>query len=206
MFPSLIATPEDPVLAVVAWVGLFAAGLVYANLAEWLVHRYVMHGEAWLRLRWVWHRLNGDLPETARSFSQWRFGEMGKAIPWREANTNIRRHMAHHGAAKNNGYVDADFARPASERRHQRYETRNTLALAFGHFPLAWLIHPAFFVAIVVDFAYVVYLHKRSHLDPAWAQTHLAWHVDHHMGAEPDANFCFTWPLWDILLGTRRKG
>ncbi len=46
--------------------------------------------------------------------------------------------------------------------------------------------------------------HKRSHLDPEWARTHLPWHYDHHMGPDQNANWCVTRPWFDHLMGTRK--
>jgi sterol desaturase/sphingolipid hydroxylase (fatty acid hydroxylase superfamily) len=62
-----------------------------------------------------------------------------------------------------------------------------------------------FFVGTVWYAAINYYrVHKRAHLDPAWARTNLPWHYDHHMGPEQDANWCVTRPWFDDLLGTRR--
>ena len=45
--------------------------------------------------------------------------------------------------------------------------------------------------------------HKRAHRDTDWAREHLPWHYDHHMGPNPDANWCVTRPWFDDILGTR---
>jgi sterol desaturase/sphingolipid hydroxylase (fatty acid hydroxylase superfamily) len=45
--------------------------------------------------------------------------------------------------------------------------------------------------------------HRRSHLNPEWAKTHLPWHYEHHLSATVDANWCITWPWFDWLMGTR---
>ncbi len=46
-------------------------------------------------------------------------------------------------------------------------------------------------------------IHKKSHLDPAWARKWVPWHVDHHLGPNQDANWCVTSPLFDWIMGTR---
>ena len=46
---------------------------------------------------------------------------------------------------------------------------------------------------------------RRAHLDPEWAREHLPWHYDHHMGRDQNANWCVTYPLFDYVMGTRRK-
>ena len=48
------------------------------------------------------------------------------------------------------------------------------------------------------------HVHRKSHLDPAWARANLPWHVDHHLGPDQHANWCVTWPGMDYLLGTRK--
>lgn len=45
--------------------------------------------------------------------------------------------------------------------------------------------------------------HKRAHQDPEWAKAHLPWHYDHHMGMNPNANWCVTRPWFDYVMGTR---
>jgi sterol desaturase/sphingolipid hydroxylase (fatty acid hydroxylase superfamily) len=45
-------------------------------------------------------------------------------------------------------------------------------------------------------------VHRRAHLDPAWARDHLPWHYDHHMGDE-DKNFGVVWSWFDAVAGTR---
>ncbi|MEZ4463411.1 MAG: hypothetical protein R3F43_02565 [bacterium] len=47
-------------------------------------------------------------------------------------------------------------------------------------------------------------IHKKSHVDPEWARTHLPWHYDHHMGPDQNANWCVTRPWCDHLMGTRK--
>ena len=77
------------------------------------------------------------------------------------------------------------------------------LGLGALHLPL--LPVAPWFTATALYCAYNYYRkHKRAHLDPAWAAAHLSWHVDHHMGDNPEANYCVTQPWFDHLVGTRR--
>ena len=66
-------------------------------------------------------------------------------------------------------------------------------------FPIA----PFFVGTIWYSAANYYRVHKRSHMDPAWAREHLTWHYDHHMGPKQDANWCVTRPWFDNLMGTR---
>ncbi|ULQ48134.1 hypothetical protein JN531_007495 [Flagellatimonas centrodinii] len=45
--------------------------------------------------------------------------------------------------------------------------------------------------------------HRRAHEDAEWAKNHLPWHYDHHMGMNPNANWCVTKPWFDYVMGTR---
>ena len=40
-------------------------------------------------------------------------------------------------------------------------------------------------------------------MDPEWAREHAPWHYDHHMGPNPEANWCITSPFFDEMMGTR---
>jgi hypothetical protein len=42
-------------------------------------------------------------------------------------------------------------------------------------------------------------------LDANWAKRYLPWHYAHHLGNIEDGNWCITWPLFDFLMGTKRK-
>lgn len=81
---------------------------------------------------------------------------------------------------------------------------KEALALAVGAvavlplFPIA----PFFTGTVLYSAANYYRVHKRAHLDPAWAKEHLPWHVAHHMGRNQDANWCVTKPWFDKLVGT----
>lgn len=68
--------------------------------------------------------------------------------------------------------------------------------------PMLYVI-PGFASAAIFSTCAYYYCHKKSHIDSEWGRKHLPWHVDHHMGVNQDANWCVTFPWWDILRGTR---
>ena len=73
------------------------------------------------------------------------------------------------------------------------------------HSPLFFII-PAFAAAFYLSIFLYYYRHRKAHLDTGWALKHLRWHYDHHMNNHPlQANWCITWPWFDLLMGTREK-
>lgn len=108
----------------------------------------------------------------------------------------------HHRAARQHGMVDDAYARPLSGWNAQ---TKEALALGLGallHLPL-FPVAPFFVGTVWFSMANYYRVHRRAHLDPAWAEAHLPWHVDHHLGKNPDANWCVTHPWFDRVMGTR---
>jgi len=71
------------------------------------------------------------------------------------------------------------------------------------HLPLLWFA-PMFGFTLIASFGLYYFKHRKAHLDPAWAKTHLNWHYEHHV-YPGSGNWCVTWPLCDYLLGTRIK-
>ena len=97
---------------------------------------------------------------------------------------------------------------PAYERPLQGWnpQTKEALSLAVGvlmHLPVAPLA-PFFFGTLAYRAVHYYRVHRKAHLDPEWAKTHLPWHYDHHMGKDQDANWCVTHPFFDHLMGTRK--
>lgn len=110
----------------------------------------------------------------------------------------------HHGRVRKNAHVDPAYE--ANVWSSWNAQSKEVAALAVGvlvHLPLA-PVAPFFFGTLVNRAHHYYKVHKRSHLDAAWAKEHLAWHVDHHMGKDQDANWCVTHPFFDILMGTRK--
>ena len=67
--------------------------------------------------------------------------------------------------------------------------------------PLAW-IAPGFWAGAMGYGLLYHYVHRRSHLDPAWALRWVPWHVEHHLGRNQDKNFGVVTDLVDRLVGT----
>ncbi|MEZ4365417.1 MAG: hypothetical protein R2939_03905 [Kofleriaceae bacterium] len=148
-------------------------GLAYANLSEWVIHKYVLHG----------------LGKKPGSF--WSFH-------WHE----------HHKAARRDDLEDPAYRKSLRESfRARDAQAKEVAALAASAVAISPLLPVApWFVGTVWYSALNYYrVHKRAHLDPAWAREHLPWHVDHHLGPDQDANWCVTRPWFDDLLGTRKR-
>ena len=150
-------------------------GIVYSNAFEWVIHKYVLHG---------WGR-------DKNSF--WSFH-------WHE----------HHKKARKNNMIDDQYNGSLCSsllRGDGTAKNKEAIGLALAslaHLPLL-PVAPFFTLTVWACAANYYRVHKKSHMDPAWAKEHLPWHVDHHMGKDQDANWCVTWPLTDWILGTRQK-
>jgi hypothetical protein len=108
----------------------------------------------------------------------------------------------HHRASRGHEMVDSDYERPVFGQHAQGKEALGLLGVCAIHAPL--LAVAPFFTGAVWCSAGLYYVrHRRAHLDSSWAREHLAWHYDHHMGPNQDANWCVTWPLFDHVMGTR---
>ncbi len=141
---------------------------------------YSNFGE-WLLHRYVLHGLG----KRRRSF--WSFH-------WHE----------HHQRSRRNEMVDEQYSGPLWSWSPQSKEVLGLAAIVVGHAPL--LRWAPWFVATVWASTLLYYVvHRRAHLDPEWAREHLPWHYDHHMGKDQNANWCVTYPLFDYVMGTRRK-
>ncbi len=112
---------------------------------------------------------------------------------WHEHHRNVRR-FAHR---------DPAYERPLLGWHSQGKEALSLLGLAAAHAPLL-PIAPFFTLTVWWRVLHYHHVHKKSHLDPAWAREHLPWHYDHHMGPDQDANWCVTHPWADEILGTRQ--
>ena len=108
----------------------------------------------------------------------------------------------HHQAARRRGMSDPDYERGFFQWDARGKEVAALLGAAALHAPLLPLA-PWFVATCWYSQLRYYRVHRRSHLDPAWAREHLPWHYDHHMGPNQDANWCVTWPWFDQLMGTR---
>ena len=111
---------------------------------------------------------------------------------WVEHHRNVRLHEMH----------DPDYERPVIGKHAQGKEALGLAVAALAHLPLL-PIAPFFTGAVLYSIGRYYYVHKRSHMDPAWAREHLPWHYDHHMGPDQDKNWCVTRPWFDHVMGTR---
>ena len=151
-------------------------GIVYVNAVEWVVHKHVLHG------------LGRD------KASRWSFH-------WHEHHKKARKHDMHDDQYTMHSVVDA------VRQRALNAKTKEALGLIVGglvHAPLL-PVAPFFTLTVWASAANYYRVHRKAHLDPAWAEEKLPWHVDHHMGKNQDANWCVTWPLFDWVMGTREK-
>jgi len=139
----------------------------------------VSNGIEWVAHKYVLH----DLGKDKRSF--WSFH-------WHE----------HHRASRHHGFIDPDYQRGVVGWHAQGREALGLLGVGIAMAPFA--PYAPWFVGTMVACGLRYYhLHKKSHLDPEWARTHLPWHYDHHMGPNQNANWCVTNPWFDDWLGTR---
>jgi hypothetical protein len=111
----------------------------------------------------------------------------------------------HHAVCTKNDMVDAGY-------RHIDLTTWNTqskelvvLAVIVVLLLPLFTIVPFFVSAIYASLLIYYYLHRKAHLDSAWAKAYLPWHYEHHLGGNSNANWCVTLPLFDYLLRTRVK-
>jgi hypothetical protein len=110
----------------------------------------------------------------------------------------------HHRNARSNSFFDADYKRSIFHWNAQTKEAAGIFLAGLAYLPL-FFFAPFAYLALVYCGVNYYHAHKKSHLDPQWAQEKLPWHYDHHMGANQDANWCVTKPWMDHLLGTRIK-
>jgi hypothetical protein len=108
----------------------------------------------------------------------------------------------HHRNARRLGHLDPKYRESIWQWNGQGKEA---LGLALGGLALLPLAPVAPFFVGTVLYASANYYrkHRKAHLDPEWARTHLPWHYDHHMGPNQHANWCVTRPWFDQLMGTR---
>jgi hypothetical protein len=112
----------------------------------------------------------------------------------------------HHGASRKHLMLDPAYESASLLEWNAR--TKELASLCSGL--LLWIpmlvlgIAPGLAAAFIFSAGNYYYRHRRAHRDPEWARRHLPWHVDHHMGADQDANWCVSYPWWDWILGTRQ--
>ena len=150
-------------------------GIAYSSALEWVIHKHVLHG----------------LGRDKKNF--WAFH-------WHEHHKKARKHDMLDD--QYSGSVWKSVLHGSMDARAK--EALGLLAASALHAPL-WPVAPFFTVTVWACAANYYRVHRRAHVDPAWAKEHLPWHVDHHMGRNQDANWGVTLPIIDWLLNTREK-
>jgi sterol desaturase/sphingolipid hydroxylase (fatty acid hydroxylase superfamily) len=150
-------------------------GILYTNATEWLVHKHLLHG----------------LGRNKDSF--WAFH-------WHDHHKTSRRHEM-----RDDKYTHSLWSRlRAGDVNSQVKEAAALLGAALLHAPLL-PVAPFFTLTVWACAANYYRVHRKSHLDPQWAAQHVPWHVDHHLARNQDANWCVTFPIIDVLVGTRER-
>lgn len=111
----------------------------------------------------------------------------------------------HHEICLKNAMLDEGYQHLSLKWNTQTKELAFMLIAVLSHTPF---IKVAFWyvAGVYLTIGVYYYVHRKSHRDAGWAQRYLPWHYEHHLGKSPDANWCITYPLFDYLMGTRRKG
>ncbi len=148
-------------------------------LASVLGGLLLANGVEWAMHKYVLHGLG------KRRGTFWSFH-------WHEHHRNARRYDFH----------DPCYQRFALGWHAQGKEAWALLAASAALVPLLWLA-PYLVITLWYCAANYYYCHRRSHEQPEWAKRKLRWHWDHHMGPNPNANWCVTKPWFDWLMGTR---
>ncbi|WP_394651530.1 hypothetical protein [uncultured Acinetobacter sp.] len=151
----------------------FIAGLIVANGFEWVAHKYILHGV---------HRTG-----------QPRYSPVPRSMA---------SHWAHHREVKTQNFHDDCYVEGLASWR-----TRNELlslgVVAATSMAIFAPLSKGMAIAAAYSAINYFYVHRKAHLQPDWAKHRIPWHVDHHMNANQDANWCVTKPWFDYLLGTR---
>jgi len=153
---------------VLVYTALFILAFLYANLLEWIIHKYFFHG----------------LGKNKKSYF---------ATHWH----------THHKLCRKSANADETYKQfPLHTAVKQ--EIISLLLLLVVHTPLI-MVSPFFFFCLVYFSTRYFYIHRKCHTDVEWGKRYFPWHYDHHMGKDQDANWGVTFPLWDYILGTRKK-
>lgn len=108
----------------------------------------------------------------------------------------------HHKNTRQQDHLDETYERSLLQWNAQSKEALGLVAAGLAHLPLL-PIAPFFTGAVWASLINYHRVHKKAHMHPGWAREHLTWHYDHHMGPNQDANWCVSWPWFDIIMGTR---
>lgn len=111
----------------------------------------------------------------------------------------------HHAAASRNEMLDPGYQAWPLRWNAQGKEALVLAAIALAHVPLLWLA-PGYVSGIYTGMVCYYLRHRRAHLDPEWARSHMPWHYAHHMEPNSGEYWCITWPWFDrVCHGLRRS-
>lgn len=108
----------------------------------------------------------------------------------------------HHGVVRKHDFYDPNYERFPLGAHAQGKEAWALIAASVAVAP-AFPVAPFYVGTLWYSAGNYYRLHKKAHMDTEWGKQHLRWHYDHHMGRNPNANWCVTRPFFDYLLGTR---
>ena len=108
----------------------------------------------------------------------------------------------HHRTCRRQGMFDSGYQHLPLYWNTQGKEALFLLVVAALNAPLLSIV-PGYVVGLYLALICYYYKHRRAHLDPEWAKTQLPWHWEHHMGQNPESNWCITWNWFDCLMKTR---
>ena len=147
---------------------LFILAFLYANLLEWVIHKYIFRG-------------------------------LGK-----NKNSKFAGHWhTHHKLCRKNDNKDETY-KEFPPHPSVKQELSSLLILALAHTPIIFF-SPFFYISLVYFTIRYFFIHRKTHTDVEWGKKYFPWHYEHHMGKDQDANWGVTNPLWDHILGTRKR-
>lgn len=108
----------------------------------------------------------------------------------------------HHKIVRKNEYHDPNYEKFPLGLHAQGKEAWGLIAASAAVAPL-FPVAPFYVGTLWYCAANYYRVHKKSHMEPAWGRANIPWHYDHHMGRNPNANWCVTKPWFDYVMGTR---
>jgi sterol desaturase/sphingolipid hydroxylase (fatty acid hydroxylase superfamily) len=110
----------------------------------------------------------------------------------------------HHRNCRKNDFYDADYeCFPPKSFDGGLMELALLASAVVVALPLAFVSFWLWF-GLLAHAALYYYVHRKCHIDVEWGKKWLPWHYEHHMGAEQNANWGVTNPVFDHLFGTRK--
>ncbi len=109
----------------------------------------------------------------------------------------------HHYISQQSEMMDLGYLHRPNIHNTQGKELIVLTSILLIHSPLFFWA-PGYLAAVYCSVLMYYILHRCSHIYPGWAKKHLPWHYDHHF-YHCNANWCVTFPLFDYIIGTRRK-